>query len=68
MQNTDFKIGQLLVSVRTGKPALVMGSRLSKKKEYGSTHKRRKLYQLHEEGRVFWLHDVEVIAKYKILS
>jgi len=62
----DFKIGQLLVSVRTGKPALVMGSRLSNKKEYGSAHKRRKLYQLHEEGRIFWLHDLEVRAKYKI--
>jgi len=54
------------VSVRTGKPALVMGSRLSNKKEYGSAHKRRKLYQLHEDGRVFWLHDTEVRAKYQI--
>jgi len=63
---TEFKIEQLLVSVRTGKPALVMGSRLSNKKEYGSAHKRRKLYQLHEEGRIFWLHDLEVRAKYKI--
>ena len=54
------------MSVRTGKPALVMGSRLSNKKEYGSATKRRKLYQLHEDGRVFWLHDTEVRAKYKI--
>jgi len=66
MQNKEFEIGQLLVSVKTGKPALVMSSRLSNKKAYGSATKRRKLYQLHEDGRIFWLHDTEVRAKYRI--
>ena len=62
----ELKIGDLLVSRDTGKPGLIMGMREGRKNEYGSTSRKRKVYRSFGDGREYWLHDIEVRAKFVI--
>ena len=62
----ELKIGDLIVSRDTGKPGLIMGMREGRKNEYGSTTRKRKVYRVFDNGREYWLHDIEVRAKFVI--
>ena len=62
----ELKIGDLLVSRNTGKPGLIMAIKESRKNEYGSSTRKRKVYRVFDDGREYWRHDIEVRAKFVI--
>ena len=62
----ELKIGDLLISRDTGKPGLIMAIKESRKNEYGSSARKRKVYRVFDSGREYWLHDIEVRAKFII--
>ena len=62
----ELKIDDLIVSRDTVKPGLIMGMREGRKNEYGSTTRKRKVYRIFDDGREYWLHDIEVRAKFVI--
>ena len=62
----ELNIGDLLISRDTGKPGLIMGIREHNKNDYGSTTRKRKVYRIFDDGREYWLHDIEVRAKFVI--
>ena len=62
----ELNIGDLLISRDTGKPGLIMGIKESHKNEYGSFSRKRKVYRIFDHGREYWLHDIEVRAKFII--
>ena len=62
----ELKIGDLLVSRDTGKPGLIMAIREGRKNAYGSITRKRKVYRIFADGREYWLHDIEVRAKFVI--
>ena len=59
----ELNIGDLLISRDTGKPGLIMAIREGRKNAYGSTTRKRKVYRIFDDGREYWLHDIEVRAK-----
>ena len=62
----ELKIGDLLISRETGKPGLIMAIREGRKNAYGSITRKRKVYRIFDDGREYWLHDIEVRAKFII--
>ena len=62
----ELKIGDLLISRDTGKPGLIMAIREGRKNAYGSTTRKRKVYRIFDDGREYWLHDIEVRAMFVI--
>ncbi len=62
----ELNIGDLLISRDTGKPGLIMAVREGRQNEYGSTTRKRKVYRIFADGREYWLHDIEVRAKFII--
>ena len=62
----ELNIGDLLISRDTGKPGLIMAVREGRQNEYGSTTRKRKVYRIFDDGREYWLHDIEVRAKFII--
>ena len=62
----ELKIGDLLISRDTGKPGLIMAIKLSHKNEYGIFSRKRKVFRVFDDGREYWLHDIEVRAKFVI--
>jgi len=47
---------------------LIMVVREHSKNDYGSTTRKRKVYRIFDDGREYWLHDIEVRAKFIIKS
>ena len=62
----ELKIGDLLLRRDDGKPALVIGMRDSRKAVYGDTARKRKIYRIFDEGREYWIHDIELPVKFVI--
>ena len=62
----ELNIGDLLISRDTGKPGIIMAVREGRKNAYGSTTRKRKVYRIFDDGREYWLHDIEVRAKFVI--
>ena len=63
---SELNIGDLLISRATGKPGLIMAIREGRKNAYGSSTRKRKVYRIFDDGREYWLHDIEVRAKFVI--
>ena len=62
----ELNIGDLIVSRDTGKPCLIVGVRDGRQNEYGNLGRNRKVYRIFGDGREYWLHDIEVRAKFII--
>ena len=43
-----------------------MAIREGRKNAYGSITRKRKVYRIFDDGREYWLHDIEVRAKFII--
>ncbi len=65
MSKQTFEIGELLIRVSTGRTALVVGQRESRRSPYGDPRIPRHLYRLLEDGRSAWKHDLQIAAEYR---
>ena len=64
-QRRSLKVGDLLLPRSEGLPVIIMGERDSNKLDYGSKAGKRKAYLLHDNGREYWMADIEVQIKYR---
>ena len=64
-QRRSLKVGDLLLPRSEGQPVIIMGERDSNKLDYGSKAGKRKAYLLHDNGREYWMADIEVQIKYR---
>ena len=64
-QRRSLKVGDLLIPRNEGLPVIIMGERISNKLDYGRNAGKRKAYLLHDNGREYWIADIEVQIKYR---
>ena len=64
-QRRSLKVGDLLIPRNEGPPVIIMGERISNKLDYGRNAGKRKAYLLHDNGREYWIADIEVQIKYR---
>tara|TARA_R110000824_G_scaffold8409_1_gene38103 strand:+ start:154 stop:366 length:213 start_codon:yes stop_codon:yes gene_type:complete len=64
-QRRSLQVGDLLLPRSEGLPVIIMGERDSNKLDYGSKAGKRKAYLLHDNGREYWMADIEVQIKYR---
>jgi len=64
MSKQTFELGALLIQYKTGQPAIVTEVNDDYLHEYGNIKQPRRIYRLFQEGRYFWMKDIEVRAKY----
>jgi len=65
MHPKNFKVGDLLRRIRTGKSVLVVEVRYTGRAVYGKSKGRRVQYCLLEEGKRVWKHDIQAHSEYK---
>tara|TARA_R100001594_G_scaffold117710_1_gene152947 strand:+ start:493 stop:726 length:234 start_codon:yes stop_codon:yes gene_type:complete len=58
------KAGDLVINRRTNKPGLIVKVSESHRLAYGDMNKRM-LYQLLENGKTTWIHDIALAAEYR---
>ena len=63
-QRRSLQVGDLLIPRNEGTPVIIMGERISNKLDYGRKAGKRKTYLLHDNGREYWMADIEVQIKY----
>ena len=63
-QRRSLQVGDLLIPRNEGPPVIIMGERISNKLDYGRNAGKRKAYLLHDNGREYWMADIEVQIKY----
>ena len=63
-QRRSLKVGDLLLPRSEGLPVIIMGERDSNKLDYGRNGDKRKAYLLHDNGREYWMADIEIQIKY----
>ena len=63
-QRRSLKVGDLLLPRSEGQPVIIMGERPSNKLDYGRKAGKRKAYLIHDNGREYWMADIEVQIKY----
>jgi hypothetical protein len=63
-QRRSLQVGDLLIPRAEGLPVIIMGERDSNKLDYGRKAGKRKAYLLHDNGREYWMADIEVQIKY----
>jgi hypothetical protein len=64
-QRRSLQVGDLLIPRAEGPPVIIMGERISNKLDYGRKAGKRKAYLLHDNGREYWMADIEVQIKYR---
>ena len=64
-QRRSLKVGDLPIPRPEGVPVIIMGERISNKLDYGRNAGKRKAYLLHDNGREYWIADIEVQIKYR---
>ena len=64
-QRRSLQVGDLLIPRNEGTPVIIMGERISNKLDYGRNAGKRKAYLLHDNGREYWIADIEVQIKYR---
>ena len=64
-QRRSLKVGDLLIPRADGSPVIIMGERPSNKLDYGRKAGKRKAYLIHDNGREYWMADIEVQIKYR---
>ena len=64
-QRRSLKVGDPLIPRKEGPPVIIMGERISNKLDYGRNAGKRKAYLLHDNGREYWIADIEVQIKYR---
>ena len=64
-QRRSLKVGDLLIPRAEGSPVIIMGERASNKLDYGRKAGKRKAYLIHDNGREYWMADIEVQIKYR---
>ena len=63
-QRRSLQVGDLLIPRAEGPPVIIMGERNSNKLDYGREAGKRKAYLIHDNGREYWMADIEVQIKY----
>ena len=62
----NIKIGDLLLAIRDGKPAIVLDKEKTSRAKYGDIDKKRFRFKLHIDGEQGWLDEVRLRTGYKI--
>jgi hypothetical protein len=65
--HAPLKPGDLVINRRTNKPGLIIKVSESHRLAYGDMTKRL-LYQLLENGKTTWVHDIALSAEYRIIN
>jgi hypothetical protein len=64
-QRRSLKVGDLLIPRAEGSPVIIMGEQDSNKLDYGRRPGKRKAYLIHDNGREYWMADIEIQIKYR---
>lgn len=62
----NIKVGDLLLAIRDGKPAIVLDKEETDRAKYGDIANKRFRFKLHIDGEQGWLDEVRLRTGYKI--